>query len=416
MANPLLPAYDLRGASERATLLRTLSINATVVAMDPNAAVYAGQALSLSGGNPGGGEYPVFYWCRYGTNLLILMLGINSKAQANRIQAGYLTPPSGTPITGTNGFFLDYAVAVRDSIPNFTPGPASITIIGHSAGGSAAFLLSRLLEIQWGPTSQKMVVTFGAPKTFTRTQAPSYNAFANCNGCCWIAYDDPIPIMPPQSLTWTFAYGTGYLGGQLARVQSFIPAQVGKIIAANLSVADGVLPTGITMPTTADFGVWYSQIGNNRESAHSLDVYAARLINAMAISTVPQTPPTPTPLPPAPPPATPQAVRDAVAAERAVYVIQEGRNNAAIQTYPESALFETVRQGGVWKVAFGGAVVAVGPGRKTAQGLARAGNDLIRKMQRQGGIDSALMTEQFTTMMWLATNPDSGFVPNFAPM
>jgi hypothetical protein len=141
-----------------------------------------------------------------------------------------------------------------------------------------------------------------------------------------------------------------------------------------------------------------------------------RLINAQYLANIPQAPPTPTPVPPPPPPATPSAVAAAFAAERATYTVQEGRNNAQIRTYPAGVLFETVKQGDTYKVAFGGVVVAVGPGKKTAQGLTRAGNDLIKRLQGQGGVDSEELVQQFITLITLATDPTSGVVPNIAPI
>lgn len=416
MGNPILPEYNLQGAAERAALLVTLSGNTVKTVMDLNAVAYVGQALNSSAINGPGNEFPVYYWAQYGSSLLVLLLGVQTRAQGERVQNGYLSGAFFADVNDQSEFYVKYADDVRNSIPNFAPPPTSITIIGHSAGGCAAYFLSRMLFQRWATLAFTTVVCFGMPKAITRGLTTNYDPFFHCQSCNWINYDDPLPLLPPQTLTWTFSYGNGSLFGQRARVQSFIPPSKGKIIQSNLTISDGNAPPGISCPTTADFAAWYSLYGQQADSPHSLRTYVNRLTNAFALTPTPQPPPAPTPVPPAPPTPTPTMVRDAFAAQRATYTQQEGRNNAQIATYPESALFETVKEGNTWKVAYGGVVVAVGPGRKTAAALTRAGNELIKTLQRQGGVDPAMLTEQFTTMMGLATDPTSGFVPNIAPL
>lgn len=416
MPNPLLPEYSLPGAAERAQLLVQLLGNQSKTVMDLNAAVYAGQALSLSFFNPVGGALPGYYWFTYGTDLVVLLLGVGTATQGARVSAGYLSPASGTPFGGYNQFFFDYANSVAATITGIVEPPMNITIIGHSAGGAAAFILAKLLFATYSTLALTKVITFGAPKTCTRQTTTNYDPFFHCTSCAWMTFDDPIPLLPPTTLTWTFAYGTGYLGGQQARVQSFIPSSKGKIVQSNLTISDGNVPPGLTMPSTADFGAWFALFGTAPDSPHTMRTYLIRLLNAVALTPPPLPPPTPVPVPPAPPPPTPTAVREAYAAQRATYTQQEGRQNATIPTYPESALFAVVKQGNMWKVAFGGVIVGVGPGRKTAQGLARDGNAFIKRMQSQGGVDAFGLAEQFTTLMAMGTEPTSGFSPNFAPL
>lgn len=416
MPTPGLPLYSLQGAIERAQLLVTLQRNFTRAGMDPFAAQYLGQAVSNSGANPLGGEFPIFYWCTFGTEMLILLLGVGSRAQALRIPPSYTDAKFFAIDEGAPAYFYEYAGAVRFSIPDTVTPPAKITIIGHSAGGAAAWWLSRQLFQRWNTTALTNIVTFGAPKTIIRQMSTNYNLFFHSTSCAWTLFDDPIPLLPPQSLTWTFEYGNGWLGGQLQRCQSFIGPQVGKVVQGNLSISDGTVPTGLAFPTTLDFAAWFYLFGQNPESSHTLTTYITRMVNAAALSTIAPPPPVPQPVPPAPTPATPQAVREAFAAQRSSYTAAEGRNNAVIRTYPESALFEVVKQENMWKVSFGGVIVAVGPGKKTAQGLARSGNELIRRLQGQGGVDGAGITEQFTSLIAQAQEPTSGFLPNIAPL
>lgn len=414
MANQQLDLWSLEGAVERVRLLTDLARNATRQTFDPLASIYVGRAVQGSYLHAAALDFPLYYWCVYGDQLLVLLMGISNRAQGEAVQYGYTDRGGQGAYSGANGYFYDYARAVKTSMAGLGVPPAGITIIGHSAGGAAAWWLSRLLQDEWNTTALTKVVTFGSPKTVTRDTTTNYNLFFHTTSCAWALFDDPIPLLPPQSLTWTFRYGTGWLGGQLARVRSFIAPQVGKVVQGNLSVSDGVVPLGVDFPSTLDFAAWYWVLGAQPENAHALETYRTRLVNAQALASIQQAQPIPAPVPPVTPVPTPMEVRRAFAAERAAYVTSEREQNTQIPSYPEGANFIVEHQAGTWKVSFGGVIVAVGPGRKTAQGLAATGNSLIRRLQRQGGVDTAQLAEQFVSFLALATEGDSGYAPTLA--
>lgn len=104
-----------------------------------------------------------------------------------------------------------------------------------------------------------------------------------------------------------------------------------------------------------------------------------------------------------------------MAVQSTVYVRQEGIQNQQIQATPPNALFKARKNGTIWYVYFGGVAVAVGPRRRTAQGLARSGNDFVTRLQRQGAVDVDASVEAWTAFYQLASQAGNGYVPVLAP-
>jgi hypothetical protein len=90
---------------------------------------------------------------------------------------------------------------------------------------------------------------------------------------------------------------------------------------------------------------------------------------------------------------------------------QQHEQNSVIVNHPATVLFYPLRQGRVWAVGFGNAIVCQGVREDTCRHLCRAGNDFLRSLPKQAVVDPISLAAQFESFLAFATSPDSEWQP-----
>jgi hypothetical protein len=117
---------------------------------------------------------------------------------------------------------------------------------------------------------------------------------------------------------------------------------------------------------------------------------------------------------PAPAPAEPQAnqqpraLTDAEIAQRKAIIRQVEIQDALPNALNEGWGFQAMHQGQTWFVTLNGNQVAIGPTKKKAQGMARVGNDLLRRLGKQAVVDPTTLEAQFQFFVDSAANGGQG--------
>ena len=410
-----LPPWSLQGAADRSLVLFTLQWSPQKSALDQLMQAYTGVLPDSSGFFPNVPNCVAHYYAAWGTNILIAIAGVQTEDQAKDVYTGYLGDFFTSYSLQWNTTFKKYADIIYSHLAFPNGHPTGIYVMGHSAGGGTALMLTA--QQTWNDVlaGTPNTTVFGAPKVAARNIVGGLGGFSRADYCAWAANDDPVPVVPPPV---PYSWVTGWLPfsrQQNNTANSFVPQQFGKLIQPDLSITDGVLPLGVTPATVSDFGRWYSLIGQGVQSPHTISVYKSRLAASSALFPAPLPAPPLTPAPPAPPPVTPALTRAVLTAQRQQLTLNEQVQNAQIPSMPQGANFVAAREGGIWNVYYGGAFVASGPRRKTAQALARAGNEFLERLGRQGAVDSSVLVAQFIEYMSLANDSSSGIVPKLAP-
>jgi hypothetical protein len=409
-----LPAFSLQGAADRAQMLAQLRATGSKVFMDGLFTTYLGGAPDYSWYQGSGVSGLQYYAAVKGQNVFIFVAGITTNAQGQQVLTGY----SGTVATfsagNENAQFATWATQIYNQLSILPVAPITVYMAGHSAGGGVCLAMAGTKPWPAGTTFN--ISTFGSPKILTQAglTAPNYLPLLN-SVCLWTNYDDAIPAFPPRQTYSFFSTNSGFTYNMINRMNLFLRTPYGKILNQDLSVSNGNVSTEPLPSSMDDFATWFAQNGNYPDSGHNILVYASRLSAAYALASTPQNAPPPVPNPPLTPPVTAASARVAMAPVQSVYVTNERAQNVQTPLIPTSNTFQAKRVAKIWYVYFGGVAISAGPRRKTAQGLARAGNDFIRRLQRQGAVDATNLSDQWTLFIDLATDPTSGIVPTLAP-
>jgi hypothetical protein len=156
---------------------------------------------------------------------------------------------------------------------------------------------------------------------------------------------------------------------------------------------------------------WLANQDIGVDSGHSIQVYAARLRTM-----VPLQPALPLavirnpPMPRHPQPAAREIVQHAAAVAGTIVSVARQQMEGPL-IIPTQNLFIAVRVGKIWRVRFGGVDVAIAPFRRRARGLALAGNNFLRRLQREAVVSPEDLAIQFTAYLAAASDPESGFRP-----
>lgn len=295
--------------------------------------------------------------------------------------------------------------------------PPFLYMCGYSAGG--AILINGADEInrRWGQSGQINLATFGSPKAgglsvVSKTRTWIHARFVNV--------DDPVPLVPDIFFGTSQRWWAGFSAWEAARMRNFYH-RVGMLVIGldgNVTPSQTYIPLQNALP---EIQRWRMQAETGQQSAHSIGVYEGRLIRhrvpePRVIERPPQTPVNTPPVPTAlvnTPVSVERARQDVVQSVRTVFH-DFSRSNQTPLVIPRQQLFTAKRQGRVWSVWFGDRQICYGPTKKRALGLKNAGNDFIRRLQRQGWVDVWTLGEQWINYLAAASDPLSGFSPQLA--
>lgn len=383
-----------------------------------------------------------YYIALCGRNLFVFIDGIRTEPEARLIYDSYqpgwaqldFTPPpraSGLPGFVENTLYFAQANYVWQRIRQFGPHD-HIFLCGWSAGGAVAFYVPRYFQTIRTYRPEISICTFGAPRASGSRMMDTYVA----NITRWMNADDAVCIVPPKIQADLAVWGGGHLTAQqVAHYRQYGHSRGGLQIRQDLTIEASVTPTEVVNPPQRAIRAWLLEARQAVPNGHSIATYRGRLEGAHALAAqerraaqeqyepdtgvgggggggddvepvrvVPGERFVPPPIAPLPRP-----------------VVQELQELAAEQVQapveiPNVNLFSAHNQAGIWMVYFGDTMVVTAVKRKHAQSLVRYGNAFLRRLQGSAVVHAETLAQTWVHYLALASNPESGFVPQLNTM
>jgi len=341
------------------------------------------------------------------TRKIMYIDGIVSNVQAAQLMSGYVfhaglgtIPNLNLWIEANKNYYLGLMSAGHMSATEY------FDFVGYSAGGAVATGLNYELQ-RLGDVRKRKVITFGAP----RPGGPGVrDAMAMSAIARWMTPDDPIPLVPPRLQD----------APQLAVVippltfvsySNMVHTQGGIEVDSAGNTSEATLPSAASVNAAASLADWLTSEDGDPTNPHAMSRYVAYLTAANAAAVTPR-----------------QKIQKLAPAEdkgedkrkdvnrqrdRIVTALskQQHEQNSVIVNHPATVLFYPLRQGRVWAVGFGNAIVCQGVREDTCRHLCRAGNDFLRSLPKQAVVDPISLAAQFESFLAFATSPDSEWQP-----
>ena len=353
------------------------------------------------------GDQPAWFAARNGTNAYVGIDGMSTAAQAAGLVNGYFGGLLSAIANPTNVWLNDLAILVAQTIQLSGFRYARDTVIGGwSLGGALAELIVGQL---YTPASNDFLhyCTFGSPRPCGPALA---TVMGTARGVRWMNDQDPVPLIPPR-LQEAPLLAITYSPREMLRVQQFVQPSGGVQIDAAGGVSEQVLPTAASVNASFALSGWMIGLDTGGQNQHAVILYQRRLAALAAAlarsgNFAPRT---------APRESTGANGRTAhneearIAGER---LRAAGENQNAVEPRtPTDRLLHAIRIGSVWVVTLDDNVVAIGPEKKRARGLARIGNDFLRRLQRQAVVEVSELTTQLKNYLADATQGGNGWIP-----
>lgn len=345
-------------------------------------------------------------YAKVGSKTLVVIQCTENNASALALWTSYQAGESMSGAGVRNGHIDTAALGILEEMIRLGYYTDDILITGHSQGGAIAHALLR--EIAGRRVRPRVrAITFGAPKT---AGTGGYFGVSERNLCRWMTPDDPVPLIPPESV---IASVMGALGDARAarRMTFFVQPAGGRLIStAPPAVSPAVIPPTAVLPAIGNFAAWLA--GSESASIpHRISTYSAYLAayNARYPRPSDQRPDGgPMQRPNAPTP------RDASAQEREFVqnVFNAGREQEArILKQPRPTMFYAARIGRLWCVFLNNQQIAVGPTKKRARAIARLGNTWLTRLQRSAYVNPAELLAQVGAVVDAMADPAGQFQP-----
>ena len=374
--------------------------------IDANFTVLTGKATA-SILRPADLKFPSMYYGindGWGVMLINCTPGMSSAADLWR---GYLSQEFARPgWRFANNHFREAGVIANDIIRTFGPGLVNKWIIaGWSQGGAIIPWVRGTGEDTLLYYTNTKYVSFGAP----RSAGSIFEGLAG-KACRWMMEDDPVPLLPPESVAGSMMAGGG-VPGVARRLRQFLHHPGGRVLDGTGTDRAAVVPDKATLPQLVAFAGWLVNLNSNAVAAHHIQTYARALhvfdlqpaaALARHVPLAPQEH------------IVPVNNREFNQAERRQ--VQQIFAQGAQQQIPPLAVPETLpftayKSRRIWYVAFGGVDVAIGPTKKRALNIKNFGNAFLRRLQRAGMVDPAAIVHQMVPYFEAAVDPASGFRP-----
>jgi hypothetical protein len=404
---------DVVGAQFRARMHHLLSAIEDQDVMDRAVADDMGpiQFSMLARGTPGG---LLFYAASTPRAMVILVSGAETAHQGLLMASDYYGSISNFIFQSPAAHLTlnDWARQIGTRV-SVLPEAIEVLMSGYSAGGALLGYLRNNLILD-RPNAFFQGVSFGAPCSRTnRLDDP----WAGRNFVRWFLSDDPVPTIPSFD-PWKFRWYGSCTFSQVNRMETFRHDGVGVEVGLTGSLRrDAGIPQFPGEYPQDPIQRWLDAAQQRRQSPHSIEVYEARLSLALPITPASQRVAASTGMPPNPPVTLERDFRRR-STEQSSTIFHDAARLVGVQpVIPDDRLFKAGRVGKTWFVYFGGVAISAAPHKKRARGLARAGNDWLRRLQLETKVDTTGLLEQFTEYLNLASNPDTGFFPqlNHAP-
>ncbi len=374
-----------------------------------SAAEISGESNS-QGDFASGATIPKYHWINSQSFSVMLFTGTDSIDQAvNLVSAWSQRVPNNT-FPGLPTAMNDMANIVTSRMTTQGRVPANrVFFVGHSLGGVVAQASAAVWK-RSRPSSSVLSVSFGAPRVGDRRFAQSQSQNSNTR---WMNDDDPVPLLPP-SIPASLSYAVGLGNEVIGRWEQFVHGGGGVVLDVNGNPTAGELPPRGQIAGGASLANWVLKTAQGGVTSHSMSDYYDRL-NMLVNRTAP-----PMPVHVREAAAEPSRVNDRHTHNQATdaFIANIVHTGATQQqgpiVVPPDRPFKTVKFDGLWWVTFGGQLVAVGGTRKRAGRMAVLGNDFLRRIQRQAGVDTVALKQLFSDYLDAASIPDNGFSPVIA--
>lgn len=399
--------YDVRGAYQRVIMLRSLKYDRVKSILDLRMAD-DGWTVEFSRFYAGDELTPRCYAARATTgDVFIFVDGIDTDRQGQGVWNWY-TGNSAFQFSPLFQYTPDGAASnVYNAVLAGVNVPTNFWACGYSWGGVVASrMIPSLIRLSpgFGPTN---LVAIGSPKP---TNEPSSGPSQWNTVSMWGNNDDAVPLIPPDITTFQRVLG-GLSAGQGQRLASFGVWPGRNLIRLDGSVIPFSGPEATGVPAVQQVGTWLQQQGSNTLTPHSLDTYRARL--ELAVSR----------LPPRssivfgsngrghnPIPQVQEVLR--LQGEVVQTIFTDGsRQNALPVIVPDKEAFKAVKRGKTWCVQFGDTLIAYAPHRRRARGLARVGNEFLRRLQNEAVVQADDLAARWVQYLGDAVDSGNGFQP-----
>lgn len=401
-------ATDVDNAIQLANMLDTINSSVAKAVFDNIVSMATGQGvtsvLKRSGQYPAG---PSFYYADSGGYGLLLIGHTVSSGQANDVYNGYVAGILRNGPTIENTYLATITTLIKAEIERaLTPLAGNILIAGHSIGGVIGEYYAKTL-ISLGFPAQPVRVSFGSPKS---GGVDTFGTLGTGFAVRWMCDDDPVPLIPPNTFPALNLFG---LNNPIfmRNAGNFIHASGGLSLNNQGQATPAILPPLASFWPSIDIGAWILATEVGQGTSHSLAEYSRRLILFKALLDAPgHTRPTPSPAERPNPPRPVEVNRAADAAVNAIFAVG-GVQNAQPVDIPGGGPFFAFRSGRVWQVAFGSAIIAIGPTKRKARAIANRANDWLHHLQQSGVVDPEGILNQLRDYLIEASDPTGGFRP-----
>lgn len=351
--------------------------------------------------------FPAVFITQFEDSTNLLIDGANGTGLLAFTALGYQDISAQTGSGPYNTFVKEIGDSIYDTIqrPPFRP-LGDVFISGYSLGGAVAFYLAdRLMRL---PGKQIVKVI-----SFNNTKPAGFglqSMFFPSTAIRYFCNDDPMTHLAPGADDhWA---NTMVLFGSLGRYWADFRQPGPGIevdVAGNMRTAYVASQSGNPIaPSLVGLALQYA---SGPDRSHSIQTIARRLL--LAIPAVPsgQTEFRGGTMGLPDFKLTPLQVKQGERSATNAYYATGATQTANPVFVPDGSQFQAKRSGRIWSVHFRDTLVVVAPSKKKARGIARDGNDLLRRLQPASVVDTGAFIEAFANYLSDASDPNAGFEP-----
>lgn len=251
------------------------------------------------------------------------------------------------------------------------------------------------------------VLSFGAPRPGPSRLADS---ISTVDVARWMGYNDPVPCVPPRQNQAPIAFVI--LSAQAAlNWNRYVHPHGGLVLAQDGTTVDADVPPIASSGIQTSLATWLLSTRDDQATGHSISTYVDRLRFRRDRA----------------PPGR-SAARGSHTAGAEVRLSHRGIvaeadkellrlvelarvERAQPLRMPRAHLFRAVNRDRAWYVEWEGVVVAIGPQRRRARDLVRAGNTFLIRLLRSGSISPQSIAAAAEIYIAAATDLNGDFTP-----
>lgn len=357
---------------------------------------------------PANDEYPAWAVVSWIDQTLVLLDGVTRLDHAARYAGNMAGGINYNLMSGVNGYLLRWADSVLDFMtPRRIAYRPRVILAGHSLGGAAA--LPMALRMQRNAAVVDIsIISYGSPRPGPFTFATACDRLDIAR---WMGFDDPVPAIPPRENQAPLTFSL--LSPQTALVwNSYTQTRGGLLMLIDGTTVNADVPAIAALGLETSLAAWIYSTRDNTQTGHSMQSYVDRLLIRKREFRIDARQPEGTGRPG---PAGMNMGHSGVIAlqveQQALVIAQAAVTRAAIVAFPKLHQMRAVKVGNLWCVEWEKLLVAIGPGRKRARDIARAGNLFLRRLLRSGSVAPQVMQTAAENYIAAASDLNGSFMP-----